>query len=93
MESARSDLVRADKDAPTELGGTSSTKANPSAANPEPKMRNLPVDGQIALADDFVMTPEKKVHIDKANESFKKGDHASGLEKLRLGAIDVNYTR
>jgi hypothetical protein len=27
------------------------------------------------------------------NESFKKGDHASGFEELRLGAIDVNYTR
>jgi hypothetical protein len=57
------------------------------------KMRSVPVDGQLALADDFVMTPEKKAHVDKANESFKKGDHATGLEELRLGAIDVNYTR
>jgi hypothetical protein len=33
------------------------------------------------------------MHVDKANESFKKGDHATGLQELRLGEIDVNYTR
>jgi hypothetical protein len=39
------------------------------------------------------MAPEKKAHIDKANEHFMKGDHATGLEELKLAAIDVNYTR
>jgi hypothetical protein len=76
MESAKADLAPADKDAPTTPGGTSSTNANPNAANTESNMRYVPVDGQFALADDFVMTPEKKAHIDKADESFKKGDHA-----------------
>ena len=56
-------------------------------------MHSVAIDGQLSLADDFVMTPEKKVHVDKANESFKKGDHTTGLQELRLGAIDVNYTR
>jgi hypothetical protein len=76
MESAKTELTQAAKDAPSTA-----------------KVRSVPVDGQLALADDFVMTPEKKLHVDKANESFKKGDHATGLEELRLGAIDVNYTR
>jgi hypothetical protein len=57
------------------------------------KLQSVPVDGQLALADDFMMTPEKKAHVDKANESFKKGDQATGLAELHQGAIDVNYTR
>ncbi len=94
MESAKSALAQADKDAPSTGGAPSVDKAKPSSMNTMgPKMRSVPVDGQLSLADDFVMTPEKKVHVDKANESFKKGDHATGLEELRLGAIDVNYTR
>jgi len=82
MESAKRLLARADKDAPS--------MGNPPANG---TITSVPVDGQLALSDDFVMSPEKKAHIDKANESFKKGDHATGLEELRLGAIDVNYTR
>jgi hypothetical protein len=94
MESAKTFLAQADKDAPSTGGLTTGDNAKPGAMDTMgPKMRSVPVDGQLALADDFVMTPEKKVHVDKANESFKKGDHATGLEELRLGAIDVNYTR
>ena len=94
MESAKTFLAQADKDAPSTGDAASDANAKPGATNTTgPKMRSLPVDGQLVLADDFVMTPEKKVHVDKANESFKKGDHATGLAELRLGAIDVNYTR
>jgi hypothetical protein len=94
MESAKSFLVQADKEAPSWAASAANDKPKPGTMSPmSSKMRNIPVDGQLALADDFVMTPEKKLHVDKANENFKKGDHASGLEELRLGAIDVNYTR
>ncbi len=94
MESARSNITLAEKDVPSMAGITQGDKTKPVTVNTlDAKMRSVPVDGQLALADDFVMTPEKKVHVDKANESFKKGDHATGLEELRLGAIDVNYTR
>jgi hypothetical protein len=94
MESAKTFLAQADKDAPSTGRVTPADKANPGTINTmSPKMRSVPVDGQLSLADDFVMTPEKKEHVDKANESFKKGDHATALEELRLGSIDVNYTR
>jgi len=93
MESAKKLLIEADKDAPLLGGTTSSDKTKPAISSADPKLRSVPIDGQLALADDFIMTPEKKVHIDKANESFKKGDHATALEELKLGAIDVNYTR
>lgn len=57
------------------------------------EVTSVPVDGQLMLADSFVATPEKKAHIDKANEHLKKGEHAKALEELRLGEIDVTYTR
>jgi hypothetical protein len=94
MESAKSLLTQADKDAAFVGGATSPNNAKPAGTNMQgPKMRSVQIDGQLALADDFVMTPEKKSHVDKANESFKKGDRTTGLEELRLGSIDVNYTR
>ena len=53
----------------------------------------VPVDGQFVLADDFVLTPEKQAHIDKANEHLKKGESKEALDELRLADIDVNYSR
>ncbi len=44
------------------------------------KALSVPVDGQIVLADDFVVTPEKKASIDKANEAVKKGDQKQAIE-------------
>ena len=53
----------------------------------------IPIDGQISLADTYVPTPEKKEHIAKANEHFKSGRAKEAVEELRLGEIDVTYTR
>ena len=53
----------------------------------------IPIDGQIALADTYVPTPEKKEHIAKANEHFKSGRAKEAVEELRLGEINVTYTR
>ena len=53
----------------------------------------IPIDGQIALADTYVPTPEKKEHIAKANEHFKNGRAKEAVEELRLGEINVTYTR
>jgi hypothetical protein len=56
-------------------------------------MNWIPIDGQIALADTYVPTPEKKEHIAKANEHFKYGRGKEAIEELRLGEINVTYTR
>ena len=53
----------------------------------------IPIDGQISLADTYVPTPEKKAHIAKANEHFKNGRAKEAVEELRLGEIDVTYSR
>lgn len=53
----------------------------------------IPIDGQISLADTYVPTPEKTEHIAKANEHFKSGRAKEAVEELRLGEIDVTYSR
>lgn len=95
MASARTFLGQAEKDAPVfetsskEMVGGKTVEMTSESR----KVKRVPVDGQLSLADDFVMTPEKQVHVNKANEHLKKGDQAKGLEELQLGEIDVNYTR
>ena len=56
-------------------------------------IKSVPIDGQVVLADDFVSTPAKQAHIDKANEYIKKGEHAKAIEELRLGEIDVTFNQ
>lgn len=53
----------------------------------------VPIDGKLLVADDFVVTPEKKGHVDTANEHFEKGEHEKAIEELRLAEIDVTYQR
>ena len=53
----------------------------------------IPIDGQIAMADTYVATPEKGEHVAKANEHLKNGRAKEAVEELRLGEIDVTYTR
>lgn len=53
----------------------------------------VPVDGQVVIADDYVLTPEKQAHIAKANEHLKKGESKEAAEELRLAQIDVGFNR
>jgi YfdX protein len=95
MAGAKNDVAAAEKEAPT-FGMTTTLAANgkPVATDSEQaKAISVPVDGQIVLADDFVVTPEKKSSIDKANAAFKQGDRKQAIEELRLAEIDVSYTR
>ena len=57
------------------------------------KMDLIPIDGEIAIADTFVPSAEKKKHIDKANEHLKSGRSKEAIEELRLGEVDVVFTR
>lgn len=95
IESAKTFVEQAQKEAPTfELSSKETVSGRVvDTASESRKVQRVPVDGRITLADDFVMTPEKQVHAEKANEQLKKGDQAKALEELRLSAINVNYTR
>jgi hypothetical protein len=53
----------------------------------------IPIDGSLALADSFVPSEKKAGHIAKANEHIKKGEPEKGIEELKLGEIEVNFSR
>jgi len=57
------------------------------------KMDLIPIDGEIAIADTFVPSDEKKRHIESANEHLKSGRSKEALEELRLGEVDVVFAR
>lgn len=94
MESAKTALAQAQKDAP--MFDMSAKKMGSSQGNsnlPTDHVERVPVDGQITLADDYVLSADRQTHVNAANEHLKKGERAKALEELRLAAIDVNYTR
>ncbi len=57
------------------------------------KMDMIPIDAEIGIADTFVPSEEKSKHIDKANEHLKSGRSKEAVEELRLGEVDVVFTR
>ncbi len=50
------------------------------------------IDAEVAVAENYVSTPDKQQAIDKANEKFKKGDHRGAIEALRLAGVGVSET-
>ena len=57
------------------------------------KMDLIPIDSDIVIADTFVPSPEKNKHIAKANDHLKSGNSKEAIEELRLGEVDVVFTR
>ncbi len=53
----------------------------------------IPIDGQMMVADDMVLTPDKTVKVKEANEHLKKGETDKAMDTLKQGAIDITYTR
>ena len=66
-------------------------KADENAAGMQGGM--IPIDGSLALGDTFVTTPECATCIAKANEHFTAGNKSEGFDELRLGKIEVNFSR
>jgi hypothetical protein len=95
LEKAKKDLDAAKKDAHTfaadaKAAGHDKRGSGKSASD---KMDLIPIDGGIAIADTFVPSAEKKAHIEKANEHLKSGRSKEAIEELRLGEIDVVFSR
>lgn len=95
MKSTQTFLAQAEKEAPTFDTKTTVMINGKAVGTTESKREamSIPFDGQLLLADNFVATPEKKAHIDKANAHLKNGDHIKAIDELRLGEIDINYSR
>jgi ribosomal protein L7/L12 len=95
VEKAKTSVENATKDAPMFDTATTMSVQGKVVGSQNQKVTAafVPVDGQFVLADDFVLTPEKQAHIDKANEHLKKGESKEALDELHLADIDVNYSR
>ena len=52
----------------------------------------VPVDARMSLGEDYVATPEKQSHLDKANQHLKNGETKQAVDELRLAGVDVNFT-
>lgn len=50
----------------------------------------VPIDSRLTIADDFVLTPEKKEQMNKVNEHLKKGETKKAIEVL--GPADESMT-
>jgi hypothetical protein len=92
---AKASVSKAELEAPTfTVKPTDSVQGKaPDSKSQTEKAEMVPVDGQVMLAEDFVATPEKQAHVNKANEHFKSGRNKEALEELRLGEIEIHYNR
>jgi hypothetical protein len=95
LNKATVDLKVAAKDAPTFVATAEATVHGKVVADAVEvgKVNWIPIDGQVSLADTYVVTKEKNQHIQKANQYFKNGQSKQAIEELRLAAINVTCTR
>ncbi|MFV0281041.1 MAG: YfdX family protein [Rhodoblastus sp.] len=56
------------------------------------KVKWLPFDGTLSLAEDFVASAEKAKAVAEANAHLAKGEKKEALERLKLADIDLMYT-
>ena len=95
LDKAKKDLDAATKDSET-FAADAKAADHGKKGDDKPasdKMDLIPIDGEIAIADTFVPSAEKKQHIDKANEHLKSGHSKDAIEELRLGEVEVVFAR
>ncbi|HEX4144615.1 MAG TPA: YfdX family protein [Pirellulales bacterium] len=95
LDKAKKDLDEAGKDAQTFAADAKAANAGKKGEekSASDKMDLIPIDGEIAVADTFVASNEKNKHIEKANEHLKSGRSKEAIEELKLGEVDVVFTR
>jgi hypothetical protein len=52
----------------------------------------LPVDGSMALDEDFSENPSKKAAVAEANKSLKSGDRKGAMDTLKLAHMNIDVT-
>jgi hypothetical protein len=52
----------------------------------------LPVDGSMAINEDFSDNPAKKAAVAEANKSLKSGDRKSAMDTLKLAHMNIDVT-
>jgi hypothetical protein len=68
------------------------TQPNPHNQQPDTNaVKWLPVDGAVALGEDYVASPAKSEGVAKANTQLKNGDHEGAMQTLKLAGVDVSF--
>jgi hypothetical protein len=96
---ATSSLRKAQNDDSVFMKAESELKAPPGVTQPNPNhtqpntvaVKWLPVDGAMAIGEDYTAIPAKSAGVTKANEQLKQGDHAGAMETLRLAGVNVTF--
>jgi hypothetical protein len=52
----------------------------------------LPVDGEIAIDENFTANPAKKAAVADANKSLQGGDRKAAIDRLKLANVSVDVT-
>lgn len=89
VKDAQSELKTVAEQAPKDFPNGAPTADGKGKGNPDV----IPIDGQMIVADNMVLTPDKTAKIKEANEHLKNGDTAKAMDTLKQGAIDVTFTR
>jgi len=72
--------------------GPGMTQTAPGVAKPSTTpVAWIPVNGQMALDEDYIATPEKAAGVAKANGQIKRGEKTAALDTLKLADIDVYF--
>jgi hypothetical protein len=98
IDEANSSLMKAKTDDTAFMKAEDDLKPPAGMAQPRTKtaisgspIKWLPVDGSVALDEDYIATPEKTAGVAKANAQLKKGDHKQALDTLKLADVDVSF--
>ena len=89
VKDARIDLKTVTQQAPQDFPNGAPTADGKGTGNADV----IPIDGQMVVADNMVLTPDKATKVKEANEHLKNGDTAKAMDTLKQGAIDVAFTR
>jgi hypothetical protein len=93
LDTAKSDdsiYMKAESDLKAPAGVTQNHAAN-NAAPDTSAVKWLPVDGAMALGEDYVATDAKAASVAKANGQLKQGEHDNAMQTLRLANVDVTF--
>jgi hypothetical protein len=95
---AAAELSKAETDNTKFMKAEADLKPGPGQAQPNSNENDqastqptewLPVDGSVAVAENYMETPDKSANIAKANQQMKEGNSEGAKETLRLAGVDV----
>ena len=89
VKEAQGDLKTVAQQAPKDFPNGAPTADGKGTGNTD----LIPIDGQMVVADDMVLSADKAAKVKEANEHLKNGDTDKAVDTLKQGAIDVSFTR